>query len=71
MQEDAREWALDDCQSTRKTLLELIAGRLRSARVVKLENVNRATAAGFVLLSVEAYIGQLADILTLPEKKAR
>lgn len=70
VQEDQREWALLDCDATRKTLVELIALRLPSARVLKLENANRSNAAGFILQGVEVYIGQLADILTLPEKKA-
>lgn len=68
VQEDRREWALEDCDATRKTLVDLFAQRLPSARVVKLENANRANAAGFILLGVEVYIDQLADILTLPEK---
>jgi hypothetical protein len=70
VQEDLREWALEDCDGTRKVLLDLIAQRLPSARVLKLENSNRATAGGFILQGVEVYIEQLADILALPEKKA-
>jgi hypothetical protein len=71
VQEDEREWALHDCEATRNALLDLIALRLPSARVLKLENVNRSKAAGFILLGVEVYIGNLEDILALPEKKAR
>jgi hypothetical protein len=71
VQEDEREWALQDCEATRKALVDLIALRLPSARVLKLENVNRSNASGFILLGVEVYIGQLADVLALPEKKAR
>lgn len=68
VQEDQREWALEDSDATRKTLLDLIAQRLPSARVLKLENANRSKAPGFILQGVEVYIDQLSDILTLPEK---
>lgn len=70
VQEDRREWALEDCDATRKVLLDLIAQRLPSARVLKLENANRSNAAGFILQGVEVYIEQLADILTLPGEKS-
>lgn len=71
VQEDRREWALEDCDATRKVLMALIAQRLPSARVLRLENSNRSNAGGFILQGVEVYIEQLADILALPEKKAR
>ena len=71
VQEDEREWALEDCDATRKTLIDLIGLRLPSARVLKLENANRSKAPGFILQGVKVYIGQLSDILALPEKAGR
>jgi hypothetical protein len=64
--EDDREWSLSDCDASRKVLHDLILSRIPSARVTKFDNHYRQRADGFILRGVEVYIGDIAEILTLP-----
>ncbi|WAS56241.1 hypothetical protein MK974_24385 [Burkholderia ambifaria] len=63
---DGREWAILDCDASRKALLNLIAMRLPSAKVFKFSNVSRDNAKGFVLRHAEICVYELAEIMALP-----
>jgi hypothetical protein len=69
--QDDRDWVIEDCDASRKALVDLFAHRLPSAHVLKLDNFHRSKVGRFVLRGVEVHISTLADILTLPEKPAR
>lgn len=64
--EDDREWSVSDCDASRKVLQDLIVSRIPSARVTKFDNHYRQRASGFILRGVEVYIGNIAEIQTLP-----
>ncbi|SIT50468.1 conserved hypothetical protein [Paraburkholderia piptadeniae] len=63
---DGREWAILDCDTSRKAIIDLFAERIPSAKVVKFDNYNRTRAGDFVLSNAEVYIYKLSEILALP-----
>ncbi|KUZ00505.1 MULTISPECIES: hypothetical protein [unclassified Burkholderia] len=63
---DDRQWAIADCDASRAALIDLFAKNIPSARVFRIENVNRWRANDFVLTAAEVYIHDLTEIIALP-----
>lgn len=60
-----RDICIEDCDQNRKTLLELFAQRLPSAKVSSFENQYKRDG-GFVMRGVKVYVRNIAEFLTLP-----
>ncbi|MGU7841644.1 hypothetical protein ACV22V_19455 [Burkholderia sp. AW33-5] len=63
---DDRQWAIADCDASRAALIDLFAKNIPSAKVFRIENVNRWRANDFVLTAAEVYIHDLTEIIALP-----